>query len=231
MKTQRKFDTKINSITNGRWTAYMAAAVATSLVANSAEAEIHYSGPINRKIAGGRQLHIPLGSEAGSFLIWHAWGPYGSTSRSPEVGFELYAGSPSVNGFFPFGRPLGGGASVSNLDRGDAMSARPFVPYGGVMLSNSCGCTHGSRGQFREEGTGFVGFKFNNGAGDQYGWVRVKMLGGGVGKLMDFAYGDPGEKVVAGQMESHNSGPGLESLGGLALGAAGLLAWRRGKQR
>jgi hypothetical protein len=74
-----------------------------------------------------------------------------------------------------------------------------------------------------------VGFKFNNGAGDQYGWVRVRMRGASRnnGLLIDFAYGDPGEKVVAGQMESNNSVPGLESLGGLALGAAGLLAWRR----
>jgi hypothetical protein len=76
-----------------------------------------------------------------------------------------------------------------------------------------------------------VGFKFNNGAGDQYGWVRVKMWGGpwNQGKLIDFAYADPGEKIVAGQKESNPSDLGLESLGGLAVGAAGLLAWRRGR--
>jgi MYXO-CTERM domain-containing protein len=43
---------------------------------------------------------------------------------------------------------------------------------------------------------------------------------------VDYAYGDPGEVVKAGQKRSHSS-PDLESLGGLALGAAGLLAWRR----
>ena len=83
-------------------------------------------------------------------------------------------------------------------------------------------------GFFLERGPGLVGFKFNNGAGVQYGWLRVKMTGG-LGnnfKVVDYAYGDPGDVVFSGQM-SDDSAPGLESLGGLALGAAGLLAWRR----
>jgi hypothetical protein len=53
-------------------------------------------------------------------------------------------------------------ASVSDLERGDAMSAQPLVPDGGVMAGNS----HGIRGRFRDAGTGFAGFRFNNGAGD-----------------------------------------------------------------
>jgi hypothetical protein len=48
MKTQRKFDSKINTVTPGRWTAYMAAAAATSFAgAHTAEATIHYSGLVN----------------------------------------------------------------------------------------------------------------------------------------------------------------------------------------
>jgi hypothetical protein len=226
MKTQRRQQRKINSIATGRWAAYAAAAAASSFAAaHSAEATIHYSGLINGKIDGNRTQRLSLGSGAGSFVIRHSWVPYGSTSRSGNVKFYLYAGSPSANGF----AASRGAASVSNLDRGDAMSERPFVPNGGVMASNSCGCSHGIRGQFRERGSGFVGFKFNNGAGDQYGWVRVNMRGGpfNQGKLIDFAYGDPGEKVVAGQMESDTFAPRLESLGGLTLGAMGLLAWRR----
>jgi hypothetical protein len=226
MEAHKKHRSKINSLATGRWTAYAAAAAASSFAAApSAEATIHYSGLLDAKIIGNRVLRVPLGSAAGSFVIIHSFGPYGSTSRSGSVFFSLNAGSPSVNGFY-IGRPE---ASVSNLNRGDAMSARPFVPSGGVMASNFCGCSHGRRGQFRDPGVGFVGFKFNNGAGDQYGWVRVRMFQGpwNQGKLVDFAYGDPGEQVVAGQKESNLSGPQLESLGGLALGAAGLLGWRR----
>ena len=45
-------------------------------------------------------------------------------------------------------------------------------------------------------------------------------------ELLDYAYGDPGDTVFAGQ-KSDDAAPSLESLGGLALGAAGLLAWRQ----
>ena len=46
--------------------------------------------------------------------------------------------------------------------------------------------------------------------------------------LVDYAYGDPGDTIAAGQT-SDGTAPTLESLNGLALGAAGLLAWRRGR--
>ena len=234
MKAHKKHRGKINSLSTGRWTAYAAATVASSFAAaHSAEAAIHYSGLLNADFIKNRVLNVPLGSAAGSFVIFHVFSPYGSTFRTGSAFFTLNAGSPSVNGFY-IGRP---GASVSNLNRGDVMSERPFVPSGpdkpaGVMASNFCGCSHGIRGQFRNPGVGFIGFKFNNGAGDQYGWVRVRMFKyfWNQGKLVDFAYGDPGEQVVAGQKESNPSGPQLESLGGLALGAAGLLAWRRRRQ-
>ena len=222
MKTQRKDERKIKSIASHRWTAYAAAAVASTFAAaQSAEAAIHYSGRINGKISGNGAGTFSLGSGAGSFVIRHFWRAYGSTYRIGNVTFQLYAGSPSVNGISA-GSKL---ASVENLDRSDAMSTKPFVPNGGIMA----GYSDGIRGMFLAPGVGFVGFKFNNGAGDQYGWVRVRMRGAArnTGELIDFAYGDPGEKVVAGQMESDTSGPRLESLGGLALGAAGLLAWRR----
>src|SRR5947207_15042126 len=232
MKFPRKRHHKIDSIASSRWAGYAAAAAASTFAAApAAEATIHYSGLINVKITGNHAERASLGSGAGSFVIRHSWSPYGSTSRSGNVFFQLYAGSPSVNGFEPaWVRPT---ASVSNLNLGDAMSARPFVSNGGVMASNSCGCSHRIRGQFREPGVGFVGFKFNNGAGDQYGWVRVRMWGRAwnQGRLIDFAYGDPGEKVLAGQRESNTSAPELESLGGLALGATGLLAWRRGRAK
>jgi hypothetical protein len=83
-------------------------------------------------------------------------------------------------------------------------------------------------GYFEEHGFGLIGFKFNNGAGVQYGWVRVKMAGNPKNNfvVVDYAYGDPGDVVLAGQ-KFDDSAPSLESLGGLALGAAGLLAWRQ----
>ena len=63
-------------------------------------------------------------------------------------------------------------------------------------------------------------FKFNAGAGERYGWVRVRMDAGIVNSfaVVDYAVGDLGEVVKAGQKRSHSSSPDLESLGGLALG-------------
>jgi hypothetical protein len=95
---------------------------------------------------------------------------------------------------------------------------------------------------------GFVGFRFNNGAGIQYGWVRVRIavpphdgIGGWGFKVLDFAYADPGEPITAGegiprgseddQDISDDQGPDEGSLGGLALGAVGLLAWRKSRSR
>ena len=123
---------------------------------------------------------------------------------------------------------------ASNLNRRDAISVRPFAQEFGILASdvNSFGFWF-SCGNFQNRGVGFVGFKFNNGAGDQYGWVRVKMLGETFGGhrnmfgVVDYAYGDPGERVLAGQTGANTSAPTLESLGGLALGAAGLVGWRR----
>jgi hypothetical protein len=51
MKTQRKQQRSINLMTPGRWTAYAAAGAASALTcANSAEAEIHYSGHVSIKL-------------------------------------------------------------------------------------------------------------------------------------------------------------------------------------
>jgi hypothetical protein len=88
-------------------------------------------------------------------------------------------------------------------------------------------------GQFDENGIGFIGFKFNNGSGDQYGWVRIQTRGGFLNSfiLRDFAYGGVGDRIRAGQTSSNEVVPIEGSLGGLALGAAGLLAWRRRRSR
>ena len=65
--------------------------------------------------------------------------------------------------------------------------------------------------------------------------------GGYAFKVLDFAYGDPGERITAGegiprdseddQDISDDQGPDEGSLGGLALGAVGLLAWRKNRSR
>jgi hypothetical protein len=123
--------------------------------------------------------------------------------------------------------------SASNLKHGQFISNRPFIR----AQSRSAVLGAEGNGQFNG-GIGYVGFKFNNGSGDQYGWVRIQTLGPrGISHpfiLRDYAYGDVGDRVRAGQISSNEMAPEENedvipqegSLGALALGAAGLLAWR-----
>ncbi len=234
MKTRKKFESKINSITSTRWTAYAAAAAATSFAAtHTADATIHYSGLLNHKIGGRDRVTFQLDPAGGSFLASHFnfLGGSNTTNAGGVAQVRFYAAqSAAVNGAVCTcllqTQPR---ACASKLNLHDAISARPF-DGGSALLAidlNSSGWY--SCGNFRYRGVGLVGFKFNNGAGDQYGWVRVKMLGGRKNMfwVIDYAYGDPGDRVLAGQTGANTSAPTLESLGGLALGAVGLLAWRR----
>ena len=232
MKTHRKHQCKINSITTGRWAAYTAAAVASTFAAaSSAEATIHYSGLINQKIGNRDTEFFPLGEDGNLVLIQV---PYKQGSSSVQfIGSAFCYASGAVSAGVNGGLLLTcltshDPASVSALKRRDNISARPFFTGLGVLATNNVYERCDPRGQFGDRGIHLLGFKFNNGEGVQYGWARLKMLGRPFNRmqLVDYAYGDPGDTVAAGQ-KSGNSAPALESLGGLALGAAGLLAWRK----
>lgn len=238
MKSQRKQQRKIKSIAKGRWTAYAAAATASSFAAaSSAEATIHYSGPINYKLRGHDIASFPLDPAGGTLVLQHFNHFYGSSNfldGGSAYAFVYAPVSGNANGFKLSCLPESATASVSNLNRGDSISARPFVPEGGILGQRSFtfNCAGPHRGQFLEhERNAFVGFRFNTCAGVQYGWARLKVNGFPFNKfeLLDYAYGDPGDTIVAGQT-SDSSAPTLESLGGLALGGAALLAWRRRRQ-
>ena len=128
-----------------------------------------------------------------------------------------------INGF------LGGGFPYlfSRLAAGVNPAANPFVTPGASAFFTSFG-TLAFRGgygndQWLDAGIGFVGLRFNTGAGVQYGWVRLNMNGSPDNSftMVDYAWADLGENIVTGQVPE----PG--SLGLLALGALGLVAWRK----
>jgi len=85
-------------------------------------------------------------------------------------------------------------------------------------------------GKWTAGGTGFLGFKFNNGAGVQYGWARVTLTGPRFYDmtLVDYAYGTVGQKIATGQ-EALVPEPAALSL--LAAGALGVLAARGWRAR
>ena len=112
-----------------------------------------------------------------------------------------------------------------NLPAGASIAAGPFAAFNAnyfASLAIGGGFTHS---HFLSPGTGFIGFRFNGGPGIEYGWARVTMNGapGNGFTVVDYAWGDVGTAITAGQI------PEPASLGLLAVGAAGLLIWRRSR--
>ena len=215
-------------MTPGRWTAYAAAGAASALTcANSAEAEIHYSGNVGRQLTGNARASLPLSNDASLVFI----NIFGGTTFLQHFLFVIKGvtsgsawGGPIHHSWIV---PLGPGENVSagrfysaagDPDRGiifTFFSDGYFQPYYGVR--------------------GYIGFRFNTGKGTQYGWARIqtKMKDfvhyRAQETIKDYAWGDVGDAILTGQKHSlqpanANSVPG--SLGLLAFGAQGLDAWR-----
>jgi len=228
--------------------AYAVAGLATaSGGAISAEAEIHYSGLVNYKFdkeSPGYEVHAFRLSH-GAFLEGFRY-VRGASDNSADLlieggavshGFRIYSWSfaPSV---------------ADALPRGSVVSQGSFNRSSlGRLQDYACEFP-----TFLEPGIYCAGFRFNSGAGMQYGWVRIKWGGCTVNKysvnkfiVMDYAWGDPGDKIKAGQKGPHDdntqvvpqavkkpaAAPHADSqgsLGLLALGALGLRAWRKSRQ-
>ena len=211
-------------VSNSRWLAYAAASTASTLAgAHSAEAEIHYSGLRNWTLGYGiNYLHVsvPLGN--------------GLLAKFSEQTYSLnfsIGGAAVSNSFCAYYYVRFSSNWVYRLHRGAKISNYNFYSGRGLMLI----LAPYSGASFFKKGIGYIGFRFNNGAGTQYGWIRVRMPGppylDARFRLVDWAWGDPGDRIKAGQTSSAGhqveAVPDQGSLGLLALGGAGLMAWRR----
>jgi hypothetical protein len=228
MKTN-KLRCKPASIPKTRWVAYAAAGAATALAGSqSAEAAIHYSGLLDEKFRPNSHKTFPLDQPGDSLLFAH------HRTACSEADFNIKGiVSASIRG------STGYCLYVSKLSFGQNISSGNFVhTFSGTyrgrgMMAINPVCFYSTGGQWFFGGTGYVGFRFNSGAGIQYGWARVRMEGGLPlsFKLLAYAYADPGEPITAGQRRSDEQAPDEGSLGWLAVGAAGLLAWRKSRSR
>lgn len=220
MKINR-LGSKPASIAKTRWAAYAAAGAATALAGSqSAEAAIHYSGLLNEQFPPNREKHkaFPLDQAGDSLRFVH-------TTFCPAASF-------SINGIVSVAFRGYAGYLVSKLSFGQNISRGEFVTESnGLMAIDRTCITYGA--PWNDGGTGYVGFRFNNGAGIQYGWARVIAEFDAIAfRVADYAYADPGEPIRAGQRSSSDEqAPDQGSLGWLALGAAGLLAWRKSRSR
>jgi hypothetical protein len=215
-------------IVKGRWAAYATAGAASAFTCvNSAEATIHYSGRIGEFFGSfeDKSARFQLDQPGDGFRLRHSLFFQGTASYGGYAHFGILGRA--GNGFAGFYCPSNPQvASVSKLNRGQLISSRPFLArHSGLLASEFNDCV----GQFDSGDLGFIGFKFNNGSGDQYGWVRIRMATSHPIDhdfwLVDYAYADPGEPIRAGQTSSSEMVPEEGSLGWLAL------AWRKRRSR
>lgn len=228
MKTRSR-RTNALTIPGSRWLAYAGAGLATALAgAAPAEAEIHYSGRVDTVFPPDedKSVNFPLDQPGDSISFVHeVRGPENFFGvRCPKDGAFVGSDGQGFEHYYVFrlGR--------QNADR--YISQGPFSSAGlgaagafGSMIKGSYPSNHWRW----HGGTGFVGFRFNNGSGNQYGWARVHMDGADSNfgfTVLDYAWADLGESIKPGQT---NSADGLKegSLGFLALGAAGVALWRQ----
>ena len=231
-RPRRRRQTVTLRISSSRWLAYATAGAATAFAgASSAEADITYSGPINAFFSAPAGTVGPPG-QIGSFQLAAA----GNSLVFQQFHYpNVTLGNALFVAYGLVGQGFAGYTSMANgnvygnaykLSFGAAINSQKFVTvnrvsgYADVPGYLAAGNAYG---QWRGAGTGFLGFEFNNGGGMQYGWARVTMDGapGNTFTVVDYAYGGIGEMISAGQVPE----PG--SLGLLALGGAGLIAWRQ----
>jgi hypothetical protein len=216
------------------------AGAATALTGNSAEAAIHYSGIINVQVKG-RPFHpdrvaFQLDQPGDSFILRHL------LSSSGVVGYAGVSmrgvGTRARFGGFVHSIPYYGGpvSYASKLSFGQNVATAPWVFLQGGRDFQGANMAIGEvqrRYQWTKRSEGYLALQFDSGHGLQYGWARIKMSGpfAHYMTLVDYAWGEPGDTVSAGDTGegAKSEVPFSGSLGWLALGGAGLLAWRRAR--
>ncbi len=225
-----------------RWGTYATAGAASALTCiSSADANIVYSGVINQSFNASPGnfdlMRFQIGDVA-SLVFLHGRFPSPSSGSGKGRGGIVGFSGAGIAGFQASATGITNNYA-SKLKFGQNVSSRPFVAgvgEGGGFNGTGHGYLASGLGkpnsQWTNPGTGFLGFRFTSVSGGfQYGWARIDMDGapGNSFTLIDYAFADPGERLRAGQTtESVPESGG--SLGLLALGCAGLLAWRAARK-
>jgi hypothetical protein len=220
-----------------RWGAYAAAGIATMAGAPAcADADVIHT-------VYNQHIEDPdtSGSSPSTFSAALAAGPTGQAilrfrhmANSSHIGIawaSLFTNGTATGGLA--GQTTQGYRYPYNLPYG-----QPIQLIGQFTVGDGLGTLAYDAGypntQFGSAGTAYVAFRFNVGNGTQFGWARLTMDGrtatlANAYDLVEVAYAGPGESLSVGSLTSGGGAavPESGSLGLLALGAVGLLTWRR----
>ena len=227
------------AIPAARWLASASAGAATALAsASPAEAEIHYSGRVDTVFPPdeNKSVKFPLDQLGDSISFAHTgfgggWADFFGV-HCPKSGAFVGAYGLGFEYAYVF--------RINKRHRNQYISQNPFSTAGfGALGALGTMVRSGQSSQdwrWHGRGTGFVGFRFNNGSGNQYGWARVRTDGADSNfsfTVIDYAWADLGEPIKPGQTSSSSNDVVTQesSLGLLATGAAGLALWRHRRKR
>lgn len=206
------------------------------------------SSSFERKLAvyalvGGAALGLPVPSEAGPIsysglqnITVNAPGNYGLDLNADSVVDFIFAALENTDtGYHAVRVYSGTNNAVANASKLKAQQLNFGDPIPNGLTWSNDGLKLAKRGGFGDKGNwspdgtpGFLGVRFDISGQTHYGWVRVGVTFQSTSfRIVDWAYNTTsGEAIRAGEPI-----PEPSTLSLMALGAAGLLALRRRKQK
>lgn len=234
-----------------RWEVYAAAAGSTLALTTGASASIIWSGfqnlvlqiseadrNFNRDVqtaididGDGHNIQFRLDNfrrtdtttyESSGYTVTRTY-----TSQQAKASVRFIGGGVVTSGFYA------AKFALSSLIGSSGSSAN-----GGTLHSHhetSSGSVN-TYGNFARNDSGFVGVKFYRGGSAHYGWVHIRLADSNNNRFVDkltilgWAYESDPETAIAAGAIPPTPEPGTFSLALLAMGAAGVLALRRGRR-
>lgn len=226
-----------------KWLNYTAAASSVMAMSASVDATVIYSGLQNISMPGGaaNNFAVDINGDLVNDFSFYLF----STNASGGYTYAAVNGGPNNNGV-AFN---GAGLFAANLDFGDIVGGggQIFVENGNqnmILRSvNSAGVN--PLGKWGATSTGIVGGKINVGGNSFFTWIRIALTeGNGAAPkppaditVIDWAWEDSGAAIIAGVTSGNPPPPSPPtttspvplpgSLGLLAMGVAGLAAFRK----
>ena len=215
----------VASISTPRWLGYATAAAATAALghAETAEASVVVV-PGGETFAGTASASrarekFALGSSGADFRLSQLLASAGNGAKF-GVALAGASGGASLRGFIT-NNGNGSRGYASKLTLGQAIKPGGFIAGGGYLASGG----RPMNTQWQTPGTGYLGFQFTDAGEAETGWAELTVSGepNNTFTLDEYAYSTAGESLTAGQTTVPEPG----SLAWLAVGGAGLLAWRK----